>query len=733
MKKLIKILAVLAAVGVVLLLGAWITLKIMFPPQKLQALAQEYAQKSLHREVKFSGVSFNLIGITLQDFALSEKGTFANGTFVSADKATAKLALWPLLAKRVEISTVGLDGLQVNILKDKDGQFNFSDLLSAPGEAPAPTGSETAESGVGDFSLLADRIYAKNCDLYYKDLQSGMDASVTKINLQIDHFDLHKPFDAALSFTTAYQDRTGLQAAVPVSVKAQADLAGLDMAQAQATLKNLTLTYKGIKLVLWGGAKNFTAPIVDLQGKLSGVSSTALAEVLPGLPVFVLPDIGLLLSAEANLDASSARLKQARLSLGDSALSVQGNTAWGGPQPTYQLNADLKIDLGQVAQMTQMLAGYGLGGQVSGQFAATDKNNFQDVKGTLTLDNLTVAYDNLTLGELNGQIDVKSLADISCNQLTGKLNQEPFSSHFAYQDLGGNKLNLLFNLDLSKLTLDKFPAFAEQNASAKETAAAEAAADGPETYFNVRTHIKVGPIRVPYFMSQGFELQGNLTQASATMKKSNGQVSFTLKEGAVTDLDLFASESKVLKILMLPLTLINKVTSKLGVDLFPAKDPQDKGKIKFTLGEGEYNFTNGRMTIAKTHINSAVSDMQASGTLDFNTEKLDMRVLATVLTSQTPIVIKIGGTMNDPSGKLDVAATAGALVGGILNYKTPGKVVGAAGSATKSVVNKSVDVGKNAADVGADAVKGTVGVAVGAIKGIGGLFKSRDKGEEKQK
>ncbi len=732
MKKLIKILAVLAAVGVLLLLGAWMTLKTMFPPKKLQALAQEYAEKSLQREVRFSDVSFNLIGVTLQDFAVSEKGTFSDGTFISADKATLKLALWPLLAKRVEISTVGLDGLQVNIQKDKDGHFNFADLLPAAGENPAPADEAEQKGDALGFSLLADHIYAKNCDLYYKDLQSGMDASITQINLQIDHFDLNKPFDVALSFTTSYQDRAGLQAAVPVSVKAQADLAGLDMAQAQATLKNLTLTYKGIKLVLWGGAKNFTAPLIDLQGKLSGLSGTALAEVLPGLPMFVLPDIELLLSAEANLDNSSAQIKQARLSLGDSAVSVQGQAAWGGPQPTYRLNADLKINMGQVAQMTQMLSGYGIGGQVSGAFAATDKNNFQDVQGTLTLANLTVAYDNLTLGELNGQIRVKSLADISCDPLTGKLNQEPFTSAFAYKDLGGNKLDLLFNLDLSKLTLDKFPEFAVQNTPAEETTPSASAAHGPETYFNVRTHLKVGPIRVPYFTSQGLELQGNLSQASATMKKSNGQVSFTLQEGAVTDLDLFASQSKVLKILMLPLTLINKVTSKLGIDLFPAKDTQEKGQIKFTSGEGEYLFTNGLMSISKTHINSSVSDMQASGTLDFNTEKLDMRVTATVLTSQTPIVIKIGGSMSNPSGKLDVAATAGALVGGILNYKTPGKVVGAAGNATKSVASKGVDVGKNAADVGADAVKGTVGVAVGAIKGLGGLFKSRSKTEEKQ-
>ena len=46
----------------------------------------DYAKNNLHREMSFDKLSFNLIGVTLENFALSESSTFQEGTFVKADK-----------------------------------------------------------------------------------------------------------------------------------------------------------------------------------------------------------------------------------------------------------------------------------------------------------------------------------------------------------------------------------------------------------------------------------------------------------------------------------------------------------------------------------------------------------------------------------------------------------------------------------------------------------------------
>lgn len=725
MKKLFKILAVLAALAAVLLLAAFITLKIMFPAEKLKAMAQDYVQKNFNREIAFSGVSFNLIGVTLDDFALSEAGTFAqNGTFAKADQAVVKLAFAPLLKKRIEVSAIGLEGLDITVIKNKDGNFNFDDFLS-PAAEPAPEQApQPAQEQKSAFVLTAERIYATDCNLYYKDLQNNMEASVTQVNLEIDNFDFQKPFPVFLSFTTDYQDATGLTVQIPVKAELMLSLAGMDMAKAAGELKKLTLSYKDILLHLQGTAQSFSAPAIDLQGKISGVSSKALADLAEDLPNFTLPDILFEAQANLDLDKSAATLQQAKLSIQNSAITAQGNVGWGGAKTNYQFTSNIDLNLGQIAKMSTMTDGFGLDGSIKGNLRGSDKNQGQDVSGKISLQDLTVAYAPVDLSHVKGDIVLKSLADISCASLSGLLNQEKFDSSFAYKNLSG-VLDLVFHFDLAKLTLTSFDF---QN-KAQENTQTQATPDqpeqaqqptGPETFFNVKGDIKIGQITVPYFTTQGITLTANLQKASASMKKSNGTVAFTLQEGAITDLDSFVKENKIVKILFLPFTIINKVTAKLGVEIFPAKNAEDKGKIKFSSGSGTYLFTNGVMNIQETHFNSAVSDMKAGGSLDFTTEKLDMKVSATVLTSQTPIVIKIGGTMSNPSGKLDVASTAVSLVGGILNYKTPVK-------AAQSTVNTTQKVAEKTVDVSTQAVKDTVDTAVNTLKGIGSLFKSSKK------
>ncbi|MBD9149591.1 MAG: AsmA family protein [Spirochaetia bacterium] len=128
MKKLFKLLVKIAVVCVILLAAGLVALRIMFPPEKLKTMAVDYAKNNLQREISFDKISFNVIGVTLDNFALSENTSFQNGTFVKADKLVVKLALMPLLKKRVEIATVLVDGLDVNVIKNKIQ--NISSALS---------------------------------------------------------------------------------------------------------------------------------------------------------------------------------------------------------------------------------------------------------------------------------------------------------------------------------------------------------------------------------------------------------------------------------------------------------------------------------------------------------------------------------------------------------------------------------------------------------------------------
>ncbi len=749
MKKLLKLCFKIALVLVILGVGAVVALRMMFPPEKLKAMALEYAKNNLQREISFDGISLNLVGVTLDNFAISENTTFKNGTFAKADKLVVKIALKPLFKKRVEIATVQLDGLDVNVIKNKNGSFNFDSLIPASDPDAKPEEKTQTASDASAFVLVAEKIAANDCDFSYKDLQTGMEASLNDLNIEINQFDMAEPFDVKVNFTTAYQEKNGPAVSVPVNIALRASLAGLDMKNAYVTVNNVSASYKTVKFQLKGGVKDFTAPQADFSGTLSGINNTVFADFLPNLPNFSLPFINMSVQASADLDAGTAVISQAKLSVMDSALTAAGRVGWNSPAPTYSVSADLTTDLAQIVQMTDTVAGFNPGGVITGSFKATDKQDGKDVSGSVTFKNVSALYAPFTASKLNGTIVITSLDNISCNSFTGLLNGEKFTSSFSYKNVR-DVMNIVFNLDLDKLTMDAFPSSGEQETSSEQPAeetAAKSASSGAEMMMNVKADIKVGPISVPYFRADGFALNANLTGVSESMQKANGQVSFNLQPGAITNLDSFVKENKIVKILLLPISIVRKVAGVLNIDLFPAENNAQKGEIAFTSGEGAYTFVNGLMRVDKTTFDSKLTNLVGSGNIDFKTAALDMKVSATLLTSQTPVVIKIGGTMDNPSGKLDVVNTVGSLVGGILNYKTPGKVVSGTanlagdvatgavkttGKVANTAVKTGVDVTKGAANVATDTVKGTVNVAKDALKGIGSLFKKSDSSEEKK-
>ncbi len=717
MKKLFKLLVKIAVVCVILLAAGLVALRIMFPPEKLKTMAVNYAKNNLQREISFDKISFNVIGVTLDNFALSENTSFQNGTFVKADKLVVKLALMPLLKKRVEIATVLVDGLDVNVIKNKNGSFNFDTLIPASDSAAASADNNKNDSSGLSFVLLADRIVLNNCNFTYKDLQTGMDASVNKLQVEIRKFDLDSPFDIKIKFTTEYS-AAGLNMTVPVSISLRTFLANLNLPEAYVTVNDISATYKTVKLQLKGGIKNFEAPQADLSGTLSGISNTTVAEILPDLPHFSLPVIHMAVKAVADLEKSTAVISQAKLSVMDSMFSLSGTTGWAGPDPTYSVKADLSTDLGQIVQMTDTVADFQPGGLITGAFKATDKNDGQDISGQILLKNVSAMYAPFTVKDLNGTVKITSINDIACPSLTGFLNGEKFTSSFSYKNIK-DVLNIVFNAELDKFTLKEFPSSAAAETENDTHTASGNKTAGPELLMNIKSNIKVGPISVPYFRSDGFTLNANLTGVSETMKKANGQVSFVLQPGAITDIDSFVKGNKYVKILLLPITLVRNVAGKLNVDIFPAEANAQKGEITFTNGEGIYTFTSGVMKVDKTTFASKLTNINGSGNINFHTQALDMKVSATVLTSQTPVVIKIGGTMDNPSGKLDVLNTVGSVLGGILNYKTPGKVAASTASTAGNVATGAVKTTGQVAQTGVDTAKNV-------IKGIGILFKKKN-------
>ncbi len=724
MKKLIKIITILCLVGLIAAVGGLVTLRMMFPPEKVKQMTLDYAKKTWNREIKFDSVSFNLVGITLTNFALSEENSFEQGTFIKADRVEAKAALWPLLKKRVEIGTVRIDGLDVFIQKNKDGSFNFDSLVaSEPTDTPAPT-EQTETSDSESFVVTARFLKVHDCDFYYKDAQTGLSSALEDVDIQLSNVTDAAPFPVNISLISHTQEKGGVTFSIPVNINLNVFLAEGDWQKAYVEIVQAALSYKHIQFALQGKVENLQDPQANLKGSINGLDNTALVDIAPDLPNFTLPTISLELQANADLDNSTATIQNAALRVLDSAITTDGNVNWGGANTTYNLRGKLQADIAQLVKMTDD-TGFDPKGKLSATFTASDKNDGKDINGSLALRDISALYPPFTLTETNGTIKIASLDNISCSSLTGRLNGEKFTASFAYKNVK-DVLDIVLKMQLDKLTLTEFPSSGEnssQEKSSSETSAAPAA-ETAQTYMNIRADLTLGPVSIPYFRTDGVSLQASLKNVSANMQKTDGTISFELQPGAITDMEKLLKQSKIARVVLLPLGLLNKVGKKLNLNLFEAESQAKKGEIAMTKAEGKYTFTQGVMNIDTTTFESALTNINATGTANFVTNVLDMKASATLLTKQTPIVIKISGTMDDPSGKVDVLNTVTSVVGGILSYKTAkGAVTGTAHTAT-SVASGAT---KTTSEVARTTVKDTAKAAKATVKAIGNLFKKSEQ------
>lgn len=719
-RKLLKICFIGCAVIAILAVAAFFTLKKMYPPQKLKAMATQYAAQKLQREIKFDDISFTWIGFTLTNVALSENTTFQNGTFAQAKRLTAHVAVKPLLQKRIEISTIEANGLQINIIENKDGSFNYDTLIPNDTSTPTPTATteNTDEEEDAPFVFTAEKIKLTDCDLVYQDQQTGLRTALDDLNIEIHDFDANKPFDSIISFTTDISGTNQPDMSLPVIIKARTLLANYNMAQAYTTITQASVKYKTVSLDITGDIKNFEKPTTNLTGKLTGITNQVLSDFAPGLPNFSLPPIDLSLQAVTDYDNQITTLTQAKLGVQNSSFVTQGTIRWNGPTPTYNLTGSLIAIVDQLVHMTNTLDDFKPTGTIRSTFKASEKKDFTDITGTISLKDVSLWYDPFVLTQLNGTVVLNSLDNISSSALTGKLNNENFKASFSYKMLK-NIMDIVLNLNLDKLTLDKFTSTQQQAttsaSSQKDIAPSATTQTSP---MNIQANVKVGEITIPYFYSKGLTLAANLTNITDNMAHANGTIDFTLQPGKITNLDNFIKDSKTAKILLLPVAAVKKVASFLKLNLFPKPDPKQGTAIAFTEGAGNYTFVDGLMTINKTVFNSSVTKISASGTANFQTDALNMKAKATLLTQAAPVSIKITGTMSDPKGKLDVVNTVTSVVGGILN-----------GRAEKSAVNGGATLTKDVAKVSTKTAKGTVNTATDLVKGIGSLFK-KSKAEQ---
>ena len=288
MAKPIKI--VLAVIGVVLILvfGAVFAAAALFDPNDYRDKITEAVKKQTGRDLTLGDIQLSVfpwLKVRVADVSFSNAPGFGTTPMAQVKEARVGVQLLPLLLDRqVQVSTVTLDGLRLDLAKDASGKTNWDDLVK-PQDAPAA--EKKQGEGVKVESIDIAGVTLHEADIKYRDAQANQSYHLEKFNLEtgalrpgqatdieaslIAH-DLVKKQSADLAFSaTVLADMVAQKATVDdlkLDVKAKGE--GLD-----ATAKlvgNIAADLQHKKVDVDGLTLDFKTAMKDLQaeGKLVG-------------------------------------------------------------------------------------------------------------------------------------------------------------------------------------------------------------------------------------------------------------------------------------------------------------------------------------------------------------------------------------------------------------------------------------------------------------------------------
>jgi AsmA protein len=228
--RVVKILLGIVAAIVVLLVAAVVIVASTFDPNEYKDVATDAFTARTGRTLAIDEdlrlAYFPWLAVETGGVTVGNAAGFGTQPFATVRRVAARVKLVPLLSRRVEIGTVELDGLALNLARDANLRGNWEDFLAATSNRDEPTPQPSTEpGGVSIDSLAIEGVRVTDGNVHWHENTSELRYSVTGLALTTGGIGSGEPvaFDAALNFTDA---GSGLTAALEASAVVAADANG---------------------------------------------------------------------------------------------------------------------------------------------------------------------------------------------------------------------------------------------------------------------------------------------------------------------------------------------------------------------------------------------------------------------------------------------------------------------------------------------------------------------------
>lgn len=478
MRTLLKVIAAI----ILLLVVTLAALPFVIDPNDYKDEISEQVENTTGRTLNLQGdialSVFPWVALELGPMTLSNAEGFESDYFAEVEKAKVRIRLLPLLKKQLEMDTIILDGLVLNLEKDAEGRTNWDDLAGAGGEEEQAAAEQAEQTGAPEEAKPALEainiagVQFSNANILWSDKSTDQNFQLRNMSLNTDQLNPGEPS----GFETAFDLISG-NPELKAHVKLQSQIM-VDMDKQQYALDDLDFSIM---------AESSELPFDQAELTLGANIAADMAQQqlsIQGLQVDTDASKG-----EQNINASLNGELQSQLDSQQhelSGFSLTGtitDPALPGGEADIRVNSDIQANLNEetvsLADLAVQVQDMMVNGQLNASKILSDNPTYQgniqvspfslrQLASDMDIELPPMADEN-TLETVEMRTGLAGTANsVQLNDLQLTLDQSQLTGSFSVEDF--KTLALRFDLNLDEIDADRYlppPADnADQNANA---------------------------------------------------------------------------------------------------------------------------------------------------------------------------------------------------------------------------------------------------------------------------
>lgn len=439
-------------------------------------------------------------------------------------------------------------------------------------------------------------------------------------------------------------------------------------------LRALTLKFRDGRVVLDGAVLRALGdaprPELEVAAELSLPALTDKDLPFPGIP----PGLELPPTRwEGEFDYVSERLRvrKLRLRAGGNDVAVEGAVADPGGRMAYDLLVKCRsFVLEELTRLTPATRGLELKGAGFVAMSVTGNKAKPIFAGKAQFRGAGATVAGLPLAEFAGTASFDA-GRLDVPNLKGKVGEGNLDMDLTVKDWAKSP-EIQLEAALDRFDLGRFleaqkrykaEKVAAPGAGGAGTAGADGKTDARSPALRTRGSFTVGALTHPNATVKGVKVSWDLSGVTPELRELSGTARLGVEAGRIKAVNDLAAQSPVVKVLMLPLLIVQKIARLMAPGVFP-----DFSDVEVRRISGDYLFKDGVMTLRESHMDSSAAQVSATGAVDLPKETLDLIVTAQV-GRVAPIDVAVKGTVAAPKTDVKVGKFFTDQIDGLLKRK----------------------------------------------------------------